>query len=191
VEIAPLASISTSSFDWQATSQGIVPVRASDFPTTAQRLNARNCFVGRPFLSAAPGSFIIPGIRRPQTAPTKFSHLSYSSGRSHPQPDSSTAARSELIWNGLPVSAGYVLSRHHVVSGIGFWPGGAQERRCRTFPRPLAWRKRSLRCRQSTVQFPPCFLAGIGRPALAHICGASCMGEDPNIGWVRLARLPP
>ena len=136
---------------------------------------------------------MIQGIRNRKPAPTKCSRLSGSSGPITAQPDQGTAPRSDLhMGTAFLVSPCYILTAYHVVFGyrLGVMKGKEQPEQDVSATFSVGGkRSRAVPVKYGQFSMFP------GRDwALLQLepdAGHRCLGEEPNIGWVRLAPLAP
>jgi V8-like Glu-specific endopeptidase len=170
----------------------IVPVPASDFSTTAAEVNAPTLFHRVAVFSDVPNSIHDPRHPQSQTGADKmFAPIGLVWSNS-PQPDQGAAPRSDYhMGTAFLVSPCYVLTAYHVVFGYRFGLKGKEEPEQEV---SATFRVDGKRSRAVPVKYGQ-FSMFPGRDwALLRLepdAGHKCLGEDPNIGWVRLAALAP
>lgn len=171
----------------------IVPVRASDLSTTGAELNARTLFHRVAVFSDIPNSIHDPRHPQPQTGPDKMFAPIGLIWTNHRQPDQGTTPRSDFhMGTAFLVSPCYILTAYHVVFGyrLGFLKGKEEPEQdvSATFS-VSGERSRAVPVKYGQFSVFP------GRDwvllQLEPDAGHRCLGEEPNIGWVRLAPLAP
>ena len=172
----------------------IIPVRASNFSVTSAEGNAATLLHPVAVFSDAPDSVHDPRRPQSQTGADKMFAPIGLVWTNHPQPDQGTAARSDLhMGTAFLVSPCYVLSAYHVVFGYRFGlRKGTQEEAEQDVSATFSVggkRSRAVPAKYGEFsKFP-------GRDwvllRLEPDAGHRCLGEDPSIGWVRLAPLAP
>jgi hypothetical protein len=172
----------------------IVPVQAADFSTTGAAVNDRTLFQRVAVFSDAPNSIHDPRHRQSQTGADKMFAPIGLIWTNHPQPDQGAAARSDLhMGTAFLVSPCYILTAYHVVFGYRFgFRQGKQEEAEQDVSATFSVggkRSRAVPAKYGRFSMFP------GRDwvllRLEPDAGHQCLGQDPNIGWVRLASLAP
>jgi V8-like Glu-specific endopeptidase len=171
----------------------IVPVRAAASPMTVAQLNAPTLFHRVAVFSDVPNSIHDPRHPQSQTGAGKMFAPIGLVWTNHPQPDQGTEPRSDYhMGTAFLVSPCYILTAYHVVFGYRFGVlKGKQEAEQDV---SATFRVDGKRSRAVPVKYGQ-FSMFPGRDwALLRLepdAGHKCLGEDPNIGWVRLATLAP
>jgi Trypsin-like peptidase domain len=170
----------------------IVPVWASDFALAHADVDARTWFHRVAVFSDTPDNIHDPRHLQSQTGADRMFAPIGLIWTNHPQPDQGTAPRSDLhMGTAFLVSPCYVLTAYHIVFGYRFGPRkGMQEQPERDVSATVSVggkRSRAVPAKYGQFsKFP-------GRDwvllRLEPEAGDRCLGEDPNIGWVRLAPL--
>jgi V8-like Glu-specific endopeptidase len=172
----------------------IVPVRASDFTTAGAELNVPTLFHRVAVFSDAPDSIHDPRHPQSQTGADKMFAPIGLIWTNHPQPDQGTAPRSDFhMGTAFLVSPCYVLTAYHVVFGYRFGlrkdtQEEAEQDVSATFK---VGGKRSRAVPAKYGQFSTFSGRDWALLRLEPDAEHQCLGEDPNIGWVRLAPLTP
>jgi hypothetical protein len=171
----------------------IVPARASDFSMTGAEINTRTLFHRVAVFSDTPNAIHDPRHPQSQTGPDKMFAPIGLVWTNHRQPDQGTAARSDFhMGTGFLVSPCYILTAYHVVFGyrLGFLKGKEQPEQdvSATFS-VGGQRSRAVPVKYGRFSMFP------GRDwvllRLEPDAGHRCLGEEPTIGWARLAPLTP
>jgi hypothetical protein len=171
-----------------------VPALASNFSTARAEVNAPIVFHPVAVFSDAPDSVHDPRHPQSQTGGDRMFAPIGLIWTNHPQPDQGTAARSDLhMGTAFLVSPCYVLTAYHVVFGYRFGlRKGTQEEAEQDVSATFSVGGKKSRAVPAKYgqfsRFP-------GRDwvllRLEPEAGHRCLGEDPNIGWARLAPLAP
>jgi V8-like Glu-specific endopeptidase len=171
----------------------IVPARASEFSTTGAEVNTRTLFHRVAVFSDAPNSIHDPRHPQSQTGPDKMFAPIGLIWTNHRQPDQGTAPRSDFhMGTAFLVSPCYIFTAYHVVFGyrLGFLKGKEEPEQNVSATFSVG----DNRSRAVPVKYGQ-FSIFPGRDwvllRLEPDAGHRCLGEEPNIGWVRLAPLAP
>ena len=172
----------------------IVPVGASDFSTRGAEVNTRTLFHRVAVFSDAPDSIHDPRHPQSQTGADKMFAPIGLVWTNHPQPDQGTAPRSDLhMGTAFLVSPCYALTAYHVVFGyrFGLRKGTQEEAEQDVSATFSVGSKKSRAVPAKYGQFSRFPGRDWALLRLEPDAGRRCLGEDPNIGWVRLAPLAP
>jgi V8-like Glu-specific endopeptidase len=172
----------------------IVPLRASDFSTTDAEVNDRALFQRVAVFSDAPNSIHDPRYPQSQTGADKMFAPIGLIWTNHPQPDQGAAPRSDLhMGTAFLVSPCYVLTAYHVVFGdrSGLFEGQREQAEQDVSATFSVGGKRSRAVPARYGQFSMFPGRDWALLRLEPAAGHQCLGEDPSIGWVRLAPLAP
>jgi len=172
----------------------IVPAGASDFSTRGAEVNTRTLFHRVAVFSDAADSIHDPRHPQSQAGTDKMFAPIGMIWTNHPQPDQGTAARSDLhMGTAFLVSPCYVLTAYHVVFGyrFGLRKGAHEEAEQDVSATFSVGGKKSRAVPAKYGQFSRFTGRDWALLRLEPDAAHRCLGEDPNIGWVRLAPLAP
>ena len=171
----------------------IVPARASDFPMPHAEVNGRTLLHRVTVFSDDPDTIHDPRHPQPQNGADRMFAPIGLIWTNHPQPDQGAAPTSHLhMGTAFLISPCYILTAYHVVFGYraGFRKGQQQAERDVSATFGVAGKtSRAVPVKYGRFSMFPGQDWALLR--LQPSARQRCLGEDPNIGWVRLAPLTP